>query len=129
MNSLRELFRSVVLSVAVRNGDAHLKNFGLLYTTPQTDDVRLSPLYDIVNTTSYLEKDILALKMAKTKSWPTRNTLMEFGRTHCKLDSPDLIIDQIVEAVNGYAPSIEPGAIWPKLKRQIEAGAYSIADS
>lgn len=128
-NSLREFFKSVVLSVAVRNGDAHLKNFGLLYTTPQTDDVRLSPLYDIVNTTSYLEKDILALKMAKTKSWPARKTLVEFGRTHCKLDHPDQVIDQIIEAVNAYVPQIHPGAIWKQMKKQIEAGSYSIANS
>ena len=25
------LFRSIVLSMVVRNGDAHLKNFGMLY--------------------------------------------------------------------------------------------------
>ena len=126
MNALRELFKSIVLSVAVRNGDAHLKNFGLLYTTPQTDDVRLSPLYDIVNTTSYLQKDVLALKMAKTKSWPTRNTLIEFGRTHCKLDHPEQIINQIVEVVYAYVPQIDPGAIWTQMKKQIGAGSYSI---
>ena len=127
MNAFRELFKSIVLSVAVRNGDAHLKNFGLLYTTPQTDDVRLSPLYDIVNTTSYLEKDILALKMAKTKSWPSRKMLVEFGRTHCRLDQPGQIIDQVVEAASAYVPQIDPGAIWPRMKKQIDVGAYSIS--
>jgi serine/threonine-protein kinase HipA len=125
--SFRALFKSIVLSVAVRNGDAHLKNFGLLYTTPLTDDVRLSPLYDVVNTTSYLPKDILALKMAKTKSWPTRKTLIEFGRMHCKLDQPGQIIDQVLDAVNAYVPQVEPGAIWTQMKKQIEAGSYSIA--
>ncbi len=53
-------FGALVLSVAVRNGDAHLKNFGVLY-----DDakglVRLSPVYDIVTTTAYLKNDIPAL--------------------------------------------------------------------
>jgi serine/threonine-protein kinase HipA len=127
-NAFRALFKSIVLSVAVRNGDAHLKNFGLLYTTPLTDDVRLSPLYDIVNTTSYLSKDILALKMAKTKSWPTRKTLIEFGRMHCKLDQPGQIIDQVLDAVNAYVPQIDPGAIWMRMRKQIEAGSYSIAN-
>lgn len=121
------LFKSIVLSIAVRNGDAHLKNFGLLYTTPQTDDVRLSPLYDIVNTTSYLPKDILALKMARTKSWPTRRTLIEFGRLHCKLDQPGQIIDQVIDAANAYVPQIDPGVIWTRMKEQIEAGSYSIS--
>jgi serine/threonine-protein kinase HipA len=31
---------SLVLSMMVRNGDAHLKNFGLLYTHPQTPESR-----------------------------------------------------------------------------------------
>ncbi len=127
--SLAELFKSVVLSVAVRNGDAHLKNFGLLYSTPQTDDVRLAPLYDVVNTTCYLPKDVLALRMNKAKSWPTRQTLLEFGRTHCKIDHPGRIIDQIVDTANSYVPSIEPGAIWDEMKKQIRAGSYSIADT
>ena len=86
--SLVELFKSIVLSVTVRNGDAHLKNFGLLYTDPTVDDVQLSPLYDIVNTTSYLPKDVMALKLAKTKSWPYRASLIEFGKRHCDIDNP-----------------------------------------
>lgn len=127
--SLTELFKSIVLSVAVRNGDAHLKNFGLLYTTPQTDDVRLSPLYDIVNTTCYIPRDVPALRMQKTKSWPTRQTLIEFGRTHCKIDAPDKIIDHIVETANSYVPQIEPGNIWMEMKKMIQAGSHSISDT
>ncbi len=34
-----------------RRGDAHLKNFGMLYTSPS--DVRLSPMFDVVTTTIY----------------------------------------------------------------------------
>ena len=127
--SLVELFQSVVLSVAVRNGDAHLKNFGLLYSTPQTDDVRLSPLYDIVNTTCYLPRDVLALRMNKSKSWPTRQALIEFGHAHCKIDRPGPIIDHIVETASSYVPAIEPGEIWSQMKRQIQTGSYSIADT
>ncbi|MET3106010.1 serine/threonine-protein kinase HipA [Oxalobacteraceae bacterium GrIS 1.18] len=126
-SSLTELFKSIVLSVAVRNGDAHLKNFGLLYTDPTTDDVQLSPLYDIVNTTSYLPKDVMALKLAKTKSWPYRNALIEFGKQHCDIDNPDLIIDSIVEAAHAYVPEIEPGVIWDQMRAQIEIGCSTLA--
>ncbi|WP_334190646.1 type II toxin-antitoxin system HipA family toxin [Noviherbaspirillum sp.] len=126
--SLTELFKSIVLSVAVRNGDAHLKNFGLLYTTPQTDNVRLAPLYDIVNTTCYLPKDVLALRMAKTKSWPSRETLIHFGRTYCRIDRPELIIDHIAGVADSYVPDIEPGDIWALVKAQIAVGSSSIGD-
>jgi serine/threonine-protein kinase HipA len=124
--SLQHLFKSIVLSIAVRNGDAHFKNFGLLYTTPRTDDVRLSPLYDVVNTTAYIPKDVMALKMAKEKSWPTRDTLIEFGKRHCKIDRPQDYIDQIVETALSYRPNIEPGAIWSAMQQQIYRGSYSI---
>lgn len=126
-SSLVELFKAIVLSVVLRNGDAHLKNFGLLYTTPFDEDVRLSPLYDVVNTTSYLPADILALKLNKTKSWPARDALIEFGKGHCKIDRPALIIDHIAEIAHAYRPQIEAGGIWTKIKTEITKGAYSVS--
>lgn len=127
--SLAGLFQSIVLSVAVRNGDAHLKNFGLLYSTPRSDDIRLSPLYDIVNTTSYLPRDVMALKMAKEKSWPDRERLIEFGKRHCKLDRPQDAIDRITEAAQAYRPGIEPGPIWQAVRMEIEKGCRSISSA
>jgi serine/threonine-protein kinase HipA len=37
----------VALSCVVGNGDAHLKNFGLLYTDPTTSNCRLAPVFDV----------------------------------------------------------------------------------
>lgn len=125
--SLGAFFQTLALSVAVRNGDAHLKNFGVLYSTPQTDDVRLSPLYDVVCTTAYLPRDTLALKMNKSKSWPTRAQLIEFGKAHCRLDRPQEIIDHIVDVVRSYAPDLEPGPIWQAMRPEMEKGAASIS--
>ena len=125
--SLYALFKSIVLSVAVRNGDAHLKNFGLLYTDPTKNDVRLSPVYDIVNTTNYLPKDVMALKLAKTKSWPYRDSLIEFAKQHCDIDQPENIIDSVVEAAMAYVPDIEAGEIWGQMQSQIALGCSSIA--
>jgi serine/threonine-protein kinase HipA len=124
-SSLEELFKSVVLSVVVRNGDAHLKNFGLLYTNPRSDDVRLSPLFDIVNTTSYLPKDTLAVNLAKTKSWPYRKELIEFGKNVCRVDKASEIIDRIVDTAANYTPAIEAGDIWVKMKTEIDRSCLS----
>lgn len=41
--SLHSLFDRVALSCIVGNGDAHLKNFGLLYADPTTADCQLAP--------------------------------------------------------------------------------------
>ncbi|MES2149322.1 MAG: HipA domain-containing protein [Pseudomonadota bacterium] len=122
-DSMAELFKSIVLSVVVRNGDAHLKNFGLLYTTPHQSDVRLSPLFDVVNTTCYIPKDVLAINLAKTKSWPCRKELVEFGKRICHVDRADDVIDSIADAAETYVPLIETGEIWPMIKKEIEVDA------
>lgn len=125
--SLAEFFKSLVLSIAVRNGDAHLKNFGMLYTTPESNDVRLSPLYDIVCTTAYIPRDTIALKMNKAKVWPSREQLIEFGKAHCKLDRPVEIIDEVLNVVTAYAPAIETGQIWKKMQPELVKGAGSLS--
>jgi len=47
-----ELFRSFVFSNIVRNGDAHLRNFGILYNEDMSE-VWLAPSYDITCTDIY----------------------------------------------------------------------------
>jgi serine/threonine-protein kinase HipA len=76
--ALARLFEMVALSCIVQNGDAHLKNFGLLYRSAA--DATLAPAYDIVNTTAYIPEDSLALTLGGSKSFSaTRQTLLEFA--------------------------------------------------
>lgn len=65
---LRRLFRMVALSCIVGNGDAHLKNFGLLYESPD-QAARLAPAYDIVCTRAYIPEDELALTLGGQRSF------------------------------------------------------------
>jgi serine/threonine-protein kinase HipA len=116
-HSLAELFRSVTLSVLLRNGDAHLKNFGVLYTHPRSQDCRLSPLYDVVNTTVYIPRDTLALKLNGSKAWPGREELIQLGKAHCWLDHPEQVIDQLVEATMAFRPEESP--IWRQMRPEI----------
>jgi serine/threonine-protein kinase HipA len=125
-DSLQRYFASLVLSVVLRNGDAHLKNYGLLYTDPGTDDCRLSPLYDIVCTTIYIEKDRLALSLAKDRNWPDRATLSEFGRVHCQADHPDVIIDRTLDAVSSYVPDNDDSGIWRRIRAQAMNGTLAM---
>lgn len=78
-----QFFMMLVLSLMVRNGDAHLKNFGVLYESPES--VRLAPLYDVVTTTTYIRNDVPALSLAGTKKWWPRKVLEQFGVTHLSL--------------------------------------------
>jgi len=86
---LRWLFRSLLVSWAVRNGDAHLKNFGLLYGEP-FGERWLAPTYDIVSTTPYLHHDVPALTLAGRKVWWPVNYLKAYGRQSCGLTTGEV---------------------------------------
>jgi serine/threonine-protein kinase HipA len=97
-SSLEQLFDSVALSCIVGNGDAHLKNFGLLYSDPVQRDARLAPAYDIVNTTAYIPDDVLALDLLGNKSlFASRQGLLEFAQT-CNVDQPKTRILRLLAA-------------------------------
>jgi serine/threonine-protein kinase HipA len=74
------LFTLIALNCALRNGDAHLKNFGIVY-----DDVleqaRLAPVYDLITTSVYLPHDSLALTLNGTTLWPDSKALRRLGET------------------------------------------------
>lgn len=69
----------VAYSCAVGNGDAHLKNFSVIYRHPE-DEVDLAPAYDIVSTLPYIPKDTLALELSGSKEFPDRARLLKFVR-------------------------------------------------
>lgn len=93
-------FRSFVVSCALRNGDAHLKNFGVLYED-SASAVRLAPAYDIVTTTVYIQKDTLALTLGGTKRFPDAKRLVDFGFKHCDLSRrrAEAILEEVAEGV------------------------------
>jgi serine/threonine-protein kinase HipA len=97
---LARFFRSLVLSVAVRNGDAHRKNFGVVYEDAM-GWVTLAPSFDIVTTSAYLPNDSLALTLDGTKRWPNAKRLARFGVQHCQLTATaaKAIMAEVVEAV------------------------------
>lgn len=79
-----QFFAMLLLSVMVGNGDAHLKNFGVLYDSVR-GTVRMAPVYDVVTTTAYIRKDVPALSLAGTKKWWPRKTLEQFAVAHLSL--------------------------------------------
>ena len=89
---LHHLFKSLLVSWAVQNGDAHLKNFGILYDHP-FGERRLAPTYDIVSTTPYLRHDVPALTLGGRKVWWPIKQLETIGRTLCELSIDDIALD------------------------------------
>lgn len=97
---MESFFRSLVLSVAVGNGDAHKKNFSVLYDDIQRPEtIRLSPVYDVVSTLPYLENDTPALKMnGQKKRFPNNAELKRFGN-RIGIKKPEVIIQEMVASV------------------------------
>ena len=75
---LERLLTLIALNCAIRNGDAHLKNFGIVYEDV-LGEARLAPVYDLVTTTVYMPKDSMALTLNGTTRWPTHKELQRFG--------------------------------------------------
>jgi serine/threonine-protein kinase HipA len=138
---LQQFFDYVALMVMVRNGDGHLKNFGLLYDHPQDlASIRIAPLYDVVTTSIYdlsggmtqvTKYDrTLALKLGKTRSYPSRKTLLEFGKNICQVMHPQRNIERCADAMsetlnaerNRIAPSLLKtlSAAWDEGRRSVE---------
>lgn len=127
LRSLHQLFDMVAVSCIVGNGDAHLKNFGLIYQAPDGQDATLAPAYDIVNTTCYIPDDALALTLGGAKGlYSAILRLTEFART-CRL--PDkaakLRIIEIAHAVRDTARDFrdladEVSGLYPALRDSAE---------
>jgi len=90
------LFKMLVHSCMVGNGDAHLKNYAMLYD--DVDTMRLSPLYDVVNTQIYVQGDTLALKLGKSKDFPERKRIVDFGKM-MGVKKCEAIIDEMAEQI------------------------------
>ncbi len=84
-DSLVQFFKMVVMNNLLQNGDAHLKNFGVLYS--DIHDVKIAPAYDIVSTTAYIQNDIPALTLLGSKRWHSKDRLIRFGIETCVLSN------------------------------------------
>jgi serine/threonine-protein kinase HipA len=121
VESKARLFEYIALSVLLRNGDAHLKNFSLIYDVPN-GDVKLSPLYDVVTTMIYKVDNpktgstkvdnFMALNMFKSKQYPSDQSLIEFGKTVCMVKNAEKVIEKIEafkdETLMEYRSKIDP---------------------
>jgi serine/threonine-protein kinase HipA len=64
----QQFARRLMVNILLANGDAHIKNWSLLYSDQVTP--RLSPAYDIVTTNVYIDNERrYALNLGKTKEW------------------------------------------------------------
>ncbi len=66
--NVQQFARRLLVNILLANGDAHLKNWSLIYPDAVTPE--LAPAYDIVSTRAYIPSEReFALKLGKTKDW------------------------------------------------------------
>lgn len=105
-DAARRLYTLILLNYAVRNADAHLKNFALLYTS--VDDVRLAPVYDVLSNTVYprYSTQLPALPLQGKRVWASGSTLAVYGGTRLGLSKADMdeARERIANAMRKVAP-------------------------
>lgn len=132
-SALEDLFRLFVLNCGVRNGDAHLKNFGLTYRDVN-GELSLAPVYDVITTWPYIPKDPMALTLDGSTNWPDRKGLIRLAQTRADMtqrraeqcmEATADAMTKVAPALRGYFDAVE-GEIGARI---LEAWKTGIADS
>ncbi len=97
---MKNFYKVIIMNYLLKNGDAHLKNFGMLYND-DFSKILFSPAYDVVNTVVYIYKDKPALTMNGKKLWIGKKQLIKFGIQNCYLNENSAIeiYDDCIESL------------------------------
>lgn len=126
---LREFARRLAFCILIANGDAHLKNWSLIYRDPRVPD--LAPAYDLVATAPYRPgseggSETLALKLLGSRR-PEIVSLDTFhrlqGRLHAaQAELPDVVATVVKRVREEWPRWADELAIWdPRLAQVIGA--------
>ena len=106
---LQQFSRRLLVNILLANGDAHLKNWSLLYQDQITP--RLSPAYDILTTSVFIDNEsTLALNLAKNKNWFNIN-YEDFKSLTIKAGAPWRAIKPHLDDVMQRARELWPQAL------------------
>ncbi len=109
LTDVQQFARRLLVNILLANGDAHLKNWSLLYQDKVTP--ALSPAYDIVTTSVYIKDEIkFALNLGKTKEW-YNVTMANFQTWADKSEIPWRVIKPHLDDTMDKARSLWPDAL------------------
>lgn len=114
-DSLIEFTRRLAFNYVIGNGDAHLKNWSLIYTDPRRPV--LSPAYDLVSTAIYRppgKPEDLGLKFAKSRSFDSV-ILENFERLERKVNAVGVGLRDIAHEVIRKTMSS-----WPEIEETLQ---------
>lgn len=113
---IQYLYERTLLSFIIGNGDAHLKNYSINYTT--LDNIRLSPAYDIVSSRLVIpnEKEEFALSINGKKNKLKIEDFIAFAN---KLNIPQKITDNILSKKQLFFDLINDSQLSPDYKEKL----------
>lgn len=108
--ALREFARRLAFSILITNGDAHLKNWSLIYRDPRIPT--LAPAYDLVSTGLYRDSgdpETLGLKLHNTRRFD-RISLASFTRLEKRVGATGAglaeVVAEVVDRAVGAWPAV-----------------------
>ena len=105
----QQLARRILVNILLANGDAHLKNWTLIY--PDTITAELAPAYDILTTKAYInDEQEFALNLNGNKDW-YKVTLEHFEAWSTRIGVPWRAIKVHLEDTIDKARSLWPQAL------------------
>lgn len=120
LEGLREFARRLAFTILIANGDAHLKNWSLIYTDPRVPG--LAPAYDMVSTAYYLgERETLGLKFGGTRRFD-KIDVTTFERLQRRLRAPQA---ELVACVTALVKQV--GLHWPEHRDQLAVNSGLVA--
>jgi serine/threonine-protein kinase HipA len=108
---IAEFVRRLVVNILIGNGDAHLKNWSVIYrdkVTPQ-----LAPAYDLVSTIHYVQNDSLALNLGGEKRFESIDEA-HFDRLARRMEAPPKFVLDVVKKTVTTARKE-----WPEIIREV----------
>ncbi len=112
--SLLEFVRRVAFNILIVNGDAHLKNWSLIYRDPRVPT--LAPAYDIVATSVYRPKELpetTGLKFCRTRRFD-QITAACFSGLQSKLHVNVSLVEEVEQLVERVL------AAWPQVSELLK---------
>jgi serine/threonine-protein kinase HipA len=127
VGSLEQVVRRLAVCVLVGNGDAHLKNWSLIYRNRRVPE--LSPAYDLVSTVVYDTRggsgeEDLGLTLDRSRQFD-RVRLSSFARMAERIGAdPVVALDWVVDVVDRADP------VWREIAAElVDTGADRLADA
>lgn len=110
--AMERFFRLVVFNYIYANGDAHLKNFSIIY---RGADIQLAPAYDLINTEMHIHGADLGMngglspRLTKSDTYdrtghPCEEDFCEFGRL---IGLNDKRIELVLSAFREFPPEVQ----------------------